>query len=303
MNWLVLLFVLGMLVSPSYAAADAQRRLQTATEDATRKSLGCPSLSSSSFDFQHWGTAKTPAFCVVVRTIKKHGPQLLALLMSLVVKRPPRLNVFVTNTADEPFDEMKSTIRLVNDLMNSTIVHDTSDVMNISYARKYFNDPLVFDFAGYVLTDLVIEHIIRLQDNELKPLCNYILVTNGDNLYNHELFMAIAEKASRGRNLIGVHFTSHYRWAGPNSKGVCMTGRKGHDAEVIPAFKVDCVDLGAVAFTPALMGADRFVITQLDKAKSDPDRVNRADGLFFARLARKTDARHAIIRRVMMMHQ
>ena len=223
--------------------------------------------------------------------------------MSLVVKRPPRLNIFVTNTADEPFSTMKSAVDLINVLMNETVAHDMSEVVNKTYARSLYNDPLNFDFAGYVLTDLVLEHIMRLRDPTQRQLCNFIVVTNGDNLYLGDFFPALASMAASGHRLIGVHFTSHYEWPGPIPRGACMAGRKGRDAEIFPAFEVGCADLGAVAFSSKLAGGDRFLVTELGRARADRDRVVRADGLFFQRLAGKPGANPVIVPRVLMIHQ
>ena len=45
------------------------------------------------------------------------------------------------------------------------------------------------------------------------------------------------------------------------------------------------------------------VVTELGRARADRDRVVRADGLFFQRLAGKPGANPVIVPRVLMIHQ
>ena len=283
-------------------------------EAAVLYSLDCPVMNNNiapaeSIDirsaikplpYTEWtydASAIPPRFCVIVRTVIFHQSKLYALMMSLLTNRPPSLQVFLVNTDASPFPSLQDMTEHANHMAGSQIFHDVTHLFNASSARDRFGD-VNFDRYGFVVTDMVMEHILQLPDQ-----CEYLLITNGDNLYGNGFFPAVWEKIREGFNAIGVHFISHYEWAPPPPDQPCGSLRGGADLEVRSAIKRNCMDMGGAVFSLSLVRNIRLVITEMVWAKVDTTRSQSADGYFFDALMQQDGARGVIIPRVLMIHQ
>ena len=259
------------------------------------------------FPYTEWAvensvTPPPPRFCVIARTMEVHQLRLYAFMMSLLANRPPRLNVFLVNTVESPFPSLPDMIEHANIISNSQIFHDVTNMFNVSSSRARFGD-VDFDKYGYIITDMVLEYILQQQDENHANLCEYVLVTNGDNLYGNGFFQAAWEKIREGFNVIGVHFISHHNWPPPTPEQVCGPRRGGTDLEIHSALKRNCMDLGGAMFSRSLIGDIRFIITEIHRAKVDFSRLHGADGYFFERITQQNGAKGVIIPRVLMLHQ
>ena len=252
--------------------------------------------------YQRWDEQAVP-FCFLVRTFPAHGPQLFSFMMSLLAKRPPELHVFLVNTVETPFLDLSSMVDQANQMAGSIIFHDFSDVINAQHVHRRFSNATMLDKYGYILTDLLLEHVLELKDDSGGALCQYFTVTNGDNLFTSSYFPVIWQAIKRGFNLIGMHFISSHHWPDREcNTHECGPWRGGTDVEVRAGFQVACIDLAAGVFSRDILGSIRFVITEMPDA-SDRDRWTGADGLFFSNLFNSPGAQAIVISRTLVIHQ
>ena len=241
-----------------------------------------------------------PSFCVIVRTTHKHKVSLWALMMSLLVNRPPKLAVYVVNTdKGGGFPELRQMVQHANRLTGIKIFHDMGAIVNNSAAQQAlgpgFNVTSLQDF-GYVLTDLVMEHILKVRD------CEFMLVTNGDNLYGSDFFRAVVPPIQQGHNLVAVHFVTHHPRDGSRSH-TCGPYRAGTDMEIETGFEIGCVDLGAAVFATNIV--ERLNIRfALNALRQNPQAgLYAADGITFMEMVKDINTRATVVHRVLMLHQ
>tara|TARA_R110002050_G_scaffold268037_3_gene409847 strand:- start:91 stop:666 length:576 start_codon:yes stop_codon:yes gene_type:complete len=134
-----------------------------------------------------------PQVCVVVRTYSGHLEEpfsLQKLIESLVEQRHVVLEFVVVNTDSSPFPELPSILSNVK--AKNTIVPWTA--------------PEVFSYgdAGYAATDFAITFCSNSSE--------WLLVTNGDNRYDANLFFSYLNNPDfAGADIIGTDFHSRYR--------------------------------------------------------------------------------------------
>lgn len=133
--------------------------------------------------------------------------------------------------------------------------------------------------------------------------CDYVLVTNGDNLYARSLFHHTCPHMQRGAGLIGYYFSSHYAY--PHAYvAVGKVERSGPDVLFKTRLSKSWVDLGAV-----LMRADLL--------RSHPDQSpgyhfvdcgawRESDGRYIQRISKeasKVNASRVVLDRILYLHQ
>ena len=238
--------------------------------------------------------------CVLVRTVKKHGPFLPALLFSILVDNT-NVHVYVADT-DMGFEtELHEIAATVNIKLNKTAVF-VSPINRQSVLKRC--PKLTANDYGYVVTDLMIEDVL------LRPY-DHILITNGDNLYSRHFFPVTQRALMNGADMVATHFISHYTI--PSSHIVHTDAgpwRHGQDMEFITRFEVGCVDLGAVLLKAELFKNHGFrFIIDIDDCNTkgvgwrQSLEVTGLDGYLFQRIAETPGIKTQVIPRALFMHQ
>ena len=270
----------------------------------------------------------SPSVCVIVRTYHGQKQKLLTFTASLAAAAPPELSiVFVDTDKQQPFSELPDIAAGLN-----RVIFGERPVITVSPRSRRANaSQIAFpsftkEDHGYILTDLVVEDLLQSRreardegktGGELG--CEWMLITNGDNIYHSLFFLAaLQEAAAQGADLLATHFVSRYDWPGSPIQeplwekvrlfGQCGPWRPGRDVEVATAFKPACVDLGAVLLRSQLLedSGARFIV---DRLRADPsgrgEQINpmEADGELFAKLTGTPGVKSAIVRRTLMVHQ
>jgi len=159
---------------------------------------------------------------------------------------------------------------------------------------------------GYVLTDLVLDDIDQARKTGSGgQMCNYVLITNGDNLYSRNFFEATRPLRQQATSLIGVFMVSHHEWPASSS----VIERAGRDVLMRSSFKVEAVDLGAVLWKfSATFGAHsdlRFSLNRnmKDHANDVPKSFWTADGNTIQSAVKKKGTTYSVVPRVLFVHQ
>jgi hypothetical protein len=171
--------------------------------------------------------------------------------------------------------------------------------------RKYrssLNIPEGKQDFGYVLTDLVVEDMVN------SKACDYMLITNGDNLYHSSLMEATSTERKKGTSLIGMHMVSHHEWTAdsPNiAKGI-IDG-PGKDILMKPNLKPNEIDLGAVLWhTDSTLSNPEVRFAKHRDVKNFPRSVPQsfwtADGNTIAFAASIQGSSSIIIPRILFVH-
>jgi len=140
------------------------------------------------------------------------------------------LNTGITTVNMEPM------ARILNELIGTEYII-VSNITDKDKAQKYPKLKVKKDF-GYILTDMLMEQLIQ-KKNEHK--CEYLLLTNGDNLYNKDLFSATYPYMVNKTGAIGFYFISSHCQPAHH-----YVSRKGCNTEFFTEFEQGRVDLGAV---------------------------------------------------------
>lgn len=169
--------------------------------------------------------------CMVVRTFVGHRNTLMAMLASVLLWDHPSLTIYLVDTgAQQPFTELPRLARMASAMAGRPDAVRVSDWTHAT-SRAQFPD-FTDEDHGYIATDLTIEDILsqraefspRLQDllratgavpadggESLGPApCEYMIVTNGDNLYGKEYLAATLSEIRGGAQMVSTHWVSHY---------------------------------------------------------------------------------------------
>jgi hypothetical protein len=205
--------------------------------------------------------------------------------------------VYVVDTEDETsFPEMESILLRANELADSLIFHNMNPILKNEPLSEYKGQ----DY-GYVLTDLVMEYLLqRRADPSHSKECEFMMVTNGDNLYGSGLFHAVGNKIQEGYNLIGMHFVSHYDGTAAE---YCGRHRDGQDQEIDARFEANCIDLGAVVFASQIVERWNIRFAINDMRQNIIPNFSIADGVTFVNMLHSKGANAIIIPRVLLLHQ
>lgn len=266
-----------------------------------------------------------PQLCFVVRTMPGHFSKIPALLVSIYSSRISLDHVRAILVASEGDTGSRSMLTSVAEFSNKLLAPASPiTVSSIDATTERARFPLIENAstlsagsmfrgdAGYIVTDAVIEVLIEEQKRRTQA-CDYVIVTNGDNLYSPRFVPAVMTAVKAGIDIVATHFSTRYF----HDKGSFMyyknnnffgSGpiRTGRDLEFIPAFKYSRADLGAVAFSlEALQRLNiRFLV---DRLRVDPTGKGidfaLADGFFFEKFKNITGVRSKIIPELLFVHQ
>jgi hypothetical protein len=224
--------------------------------------------------------APKPSVCVIVRTYWGHQQTLPALILSLASQGYRNLSFHLINTDPKPLGNAEILLTSVRNVLDASrsCLTDSLTLWNISYSdgRKFLNETgwAGVDF-GYAQTDLVVNSLL------LKSYCDYLLVTNGDNLYLRS-FLSYAVEEMRKKvdsGLIAVDYLAKF------------------SRQITTEIRVGAIDLGCV-----LLRAKFLQQHSLSFVKTCSGNFYAADGLFFVK-ALQSGATSSIIRRTLFSHQ
>lgn len=142
-----------------------------------------------------------PTLCVIVRVYDRQLQDLPVLALSLYRSGIQPIRLFIVNTD----------IRTNLETLNQTIFHIQQFTGNhefitwLSFSRiPYLNQ------YGYGVTDQALEYLYQQYDRN-SSTCHYLLVTNGDNIYSHNLGKHIIPHMKMNVDMISWAFTSHHK--------------------------------------------------------------------------------------------
>ncbi len=269
------------------------------------------------------GRISKPELCFVVRTMPTHKYTLPALLFSIFSSLSSLEHVRAVLVASNLDDSemLNSVATFVNNFLGPSApvsvsmtngIRESSRFPMIRNASSLSAGSAFYGDAGYIVTDVVLEQLLQ---EKMLPLsttrsCDFVVVTNGDNIYASSFVPAITSAMLDGFDLIATHFLTRYN----HNKGSFLYHRGsgsgpvrvGSDVEFVPAFQASRADLGAVAFRLDMLDklSLRFLI---DRLRKDPSGFGiefaLADGLFFENFSKAAGVRSKILRGVHFVHQ
>ncbi len=250
-----------------------------------------------------------PHFCVLVSTYEPHGNKLVTMLTSLFVSEYPYMKAILLDT-DSEIDStpwMKDTAKIVNEIFEKEYVV-TANATQRDVLEKYTNNQTgVTDDYGYILTDEVIQQILKerkiARELGTKPECDYFMATNGDNLYSPDMIPALLYYFRQDYDIVSFDFTSRYASApgdANNQQRVFKPNRE--DQQLYTQFLIEYIDKGACCFK-----ADTLKSNDMSFAfrwfSPTPKSAVTWDGEFYHDFASLTGIKSHIIDRVCMFHQ
>lgn len=295
--------------------------------NGSKRSLGDESKSSPAFDASLLVSGFTAAAldlkpCILVRTYKGNRNGLTLLLWSLLASGHPHLRAVVVDTDPEPLPGLGEIIGSINALSGRSWV-GMSPRTHAQDVQGKFPSLDTPDF-GYVLTDLVMEDILRgndgptggvpTADDPLRagvptPSCDTLTVTNGDNMYAQEFLVRTLNKIAEGADAVGTNWVSHYHIDAPRKTNApydgnwCGSYRRGAYQEMKVKFQCYCIDLGAAVFRVNTVSKSglRFCVDRL-RSKEKIDRLDLSDGQFFERLGKLANVSVAVLHEALFLH-
>ncbi|KNC48941.1 uncharacterized protein AMSG_04686 [Thecamonas trahens ATCC 50062] len=230
-----------------------------------------------------------PELCVVVRTYEPKRGQIPALLHSLFASRYANMTIFLAEaTVPGPLenpqylDELAAEVddcRVVVAPANNDVSFEASGFACLGASRRGYGSPV-----GYLRTEAELARVLNLRSPMLpgRAACDYVLITNGDNLYSADFVPAILPHLNSGIDFVHVDFTTHH---------------VGHKLRTDGA-----IDLGAAVISTRLLNPDEpnFVVADLI---TEPKGMFDADSRLFARLLADPKVSVAYIPAVLFTHQ
>jgi len=210
-----------------------------------------------------------------------------AFFFSLLATEYPNFIVILVDTGTEEFHEMPQFIDKFNTLAGRVFIQNGN--LSQAYAKAMFPD-IKQDF-GYLQSDIILREMVSTNNFA----CEYVLFTNGDNLYAHDFFRAILPFMQEKYDMLAVEFVSHY----------CLVQGQIHrngqcDAQVFTQFRTAWIDLGAAVVRVGHIRR-RGVTFIRDEERHGGVNLRVADGRYFETLARA--AKTKIVRRTLFFHQ
>jgi hypothetical protein len=269
--------------------------------EVLRQGLICEAMEKRVNNFFVPVSSNSSLTCVFVRTTESHVKSLPVLFMSLISGRIGPLKIVVADTSGK-FSLLEKIIADTNKWFGDEIVFKC----NHNNESKIKRCPLMKENDyGYVTTDLMLE-------DGLADKCDYILFTNGDNVYLRDFFNETIGAIKEGAHIVGTNFISHYEFGSKATTYGPM--RSGRDTEFVPTFRVGLIDLGSVLFRVLMFKryGIRFLIESCSPSSLVFDSVEGgcrevpaacADGFLSQRISEIKGIVSRIIPRVLFVHQ
>ncbi|CAF3300771.1 unnamed protein product [Rotaria socialis] len=230
--------------------------------------------------------------CTLVRIDGTQIPYLLVLILGLHHAGFDHVRIYILPT-DEHLDalELSGTIKTINKIVKR---EDFITLLNLGTPSK--------DDFGYKLTDLALMYLYD-QYARLPSKCDYILITNGDNLYSSFLGSKLKTHLLARKDIVAWDFISHYERVNLLQADSL---EKGTNYEIFDDGTAKCLpislipghfDLGAAVYRLAFL---RHYALQFRYPDGSYD--SWSDGYFMARASGYTNAT-VLIRQTLLIHQ
>lgn len=161
---------------------------------------------------------------------------------------------------------------------------------------------LVAGDFGYGMTDRALAHLYE-QHTRYSTLCEYIMITNGDNLYARSLGAKILPHMKTKNDIIAWSFVSHHYWGSlqevvDNTKSmVPKVVDDGTSKCITVKLQTAAIDLGAAVYRFEFLNKYKLLFRE-----SGHSYKFTTDGNFVEKAARLTNA-SVILKQVLLHHQ
>lgn len=230
--------------------------------------------------------------CVLVRV---YGPQVSYLpvfALGLLHAGFYNVRIYIINTDRSTDNKMlKETIESINKLAVRT-----DFITLLSLGKSSDND------YGYTLTDQALSYLYD-QYEQFPSICQYLIVTNGDNLYSRYLGSKVLPHMIAKKDIIAWDFVSRYeRLHLIQSKKEAKSGNSqifddGTAKCISVVLEIGGIDLGAAAYRLEFLTKHR-----LQFRDSRGDYTAQSDGYFMSKASRFANS-SIIIRQTLFIHQ
>mmetsp|Transcript_29057 Transcript_29057/g.45808 ORF Transcript_29057/g.45808 Transcript_29057/m.45808 type:complete len:279 (+) Transcript_29057:65-901(+) len=257
----------------------------------------CFSLSKPLSFYKEGATRDRNELCVIVRYYSGQRDAFLSLLSSIYALESDVL-IKIVITEPKVADYRKSVgdvVQAVTSLnryfgpANTTRIELSSfnyhSSSTISYRAE--NQKCAENDYGYALTDMELDNLVK-QDT-----CKYIMVTNGDNLYNSGLMKETRPMRQQGIDLIGFFFISRY----PFPQKVPIRDSTSPNTLYRSRLNLGGIDLGACMFKSSVFRDNNL---RFCKVKGN---VHESDGNLIEQVAKDRMYKAEVLDQIMFMHQ
>lgn len=229
--------------------------------------------------------------CVVARIYPAQYSYISTFLLSILANSIPPQVFFVVTDNDRNWTVPQRHIDFVNELVG----FKASEILPIySSDAEYISSDYSTTY-GYAYTDAAINYLVERNSNNYQ--CEYILFTNGDNLYRKEFIDDYLDEEMKKRtDLIGFNFISHHRRFPVNVAENVKDDGMNHEFSV--SFQATFMDLGACFFKFDLFQRN----DELRFVKMANGEYFSCDGILIEQTAKRSNST-MIFRDVLFFHQ
>lgn len=229
-----------------------------------------------------------PKVCVIARTYQRHGRETLqGFIFSLLAgSRESRVNIKIFLLRTDPAD---SEDYLVESVLGPPV--QLSEFVKL-FPHKVFLSPVLpaqnngsANNYGYVSTDLELARLrqARKSRNRNRPLCNYYLITNGDNFYSAHLWKYVLPEMQKKTDLVAFSFACHHTQMRPKRVEI----------------KRKFIDLGAALISNSCL--DKTGAKFLPDEGLTQENMFAADFFFFESISK--NCTHVELENLLLFHQ
>lgn len=242
---------------------------------------------------QNSSPESSPKLCVLTRIYGAQVEYFPAFVLSLRHSGLDDVRIYVINT------DSRTNIQLLERAIKS--VNAFVSQRNYITLLRLGEPPVASDY-GYIMTDRALLFLYR-QYEEYASQCQYLLITNSDNLYSRKLGKLILPQMKAKKDLIAWDFVSHH-FQGYFQK--CYTTKNLPSPEVIDygtekcmqvAFEVGRIDLGAAIYRFAFLHEHKLLFEQVNQPYK-----KESDGFFVVQASKLTNE-SVIVRHTLFFHQ
>lgn len=185
-----------------------------------------------------------PNFCVLVRVYGKQLSYFPLFALSLRLSGFNNIKIFAVNTDDHTdIVRLRKTVKFINDFVSETDFVKLLDLGPIPFMNQY----------GYGVTDQGLQYLYEQYERN-STICQYLLVTNGDNLYTKNFGKHVLRHMFNKVDIISWAFVSHHfkpglRWKINQAANFAPVRiDDGTEKCSVPVFQKGVIDLGATAY-------------------------------------------------------
>ena len=252
--------------------------------------------SSTSFHIltnQHQFTSSSPSLCVITRI---HGPQIPyfpLFALALHLSGLDRLRIYVVNTDSRTnLVHLRQTIDFINNLVQVEHFVALLDLGPLPEINQF----------GYGVTDQALRYLYDQQANNTSN-CDYVMVTNADNLYTKNFAVKVLPHMKDNYDIIGWSFVSHHQKSHFQEKfnETNNVGPKfiddGTEKCTPTTLHIGVLDLGAAMYRFGFLFKHRLYF------RSDDDAYHGGSDGFFIEQAIQHTKHSVVLRQTIFIHQ